>query len=505
MRHEQAWPRAASSPKRVVVLGAGPAGLAVAHELSRRAVSATVLERNPYVGGLAATFQHKGFKFDLGGHRWFTKNEDLNTWFRRLMDGEIVMVNRISRIFHGGRFFKYPIEVRDIIRNTNPFDLSRIVLSFLANSFWRTVAGTHIANMEDAYVDQFGRVLYRMFFQQYSEKLWGAPCRELSGDWVGQRSKGITVLRLIHNALFGPPKDVVSLVSTFMYPRDGYGRISERMAADVRDAGNDILLSRAVSRIVYHGPGDFEIFFRHKDAEESLRADAVVSTVPLGRLVGMLEPAVDEEILKLSGSLRFRSIVTVNVMLRRRQVSPDTWLYVQDRDVIFGRLHEPKNWSTAMVPDQDQTSLVLECFCSEGDEIWSMPDEEIVRRCIDDLSQKLGFIEAGDLIDYKVLRARDAYPVYDLEYSSKLTAIRGALSSYVGLNVVGRGGTFRYNNADHSIEMGLLLARRLTGDKVDPDAVNSESEYHEEITQRPSRPRGDADAEAGAVGRRHVR
>ncbi len=383
-------------------------------------MSATVLERNPYVGGLAATFQHKGFKFDLGGHRWFTKNEDLNTWFRRLMDGEIVMVNRISRIFHGGRFFKYPIEVRDIIRNTNPFDLSRIVLSFLANSFWRTVAGTHIANIEDAYKAQFGATLYKMFFEQYTEKLWGLPCSELSADWVSQRSKGLNIWTVVQEALAARKASVKSLVEEFMYPRDGYVRIPERMAEDIRKDGNSVLLDHTVKGITWHGPHDLEVVYDRAGESSTLRVTDVVSTIPLGLLAQMIEPKPDPEVLAAARSLAFRDLITVNVKLRKKQVSRDTWLYVQDRGIIFGRLHEPKNWSKAMVPDDDHTSLVLECFCSMGDSIWSLTDDQVAERCVSDLVEKLKFVQKQEVVGWNVVRTRFAYPIYDLHYAGKV-------------------------------------------------------------------------------------
>jgi protoporphyrinogen oxidase len=468
-------------PSRVVILGGGPAGLAVAHELSRERTRTTVLERNPYVGGLAATFEHRGYKFDLGGHRWFTKNEELNDWFRNLMAGELVMVNRISRIFHRGKYFIYPIEVWDIIKQTNPIRLASIILSFMWSSFIGAVAPRPIVNMKEAYTAQFGGVLYRMFFERYSEKLWGLPCNELSADWVAQRSRGFSVMSLIKKTLLGPNKNIISLIDRFMYPRNGYGRISERMAEEVIAGNNEILLQRIVSRIVNHGENDFEVFYKYGEQEESLRTDCVVSTLPLGRLVAMLEPTCSPKVLALARSLKFRNIITVNIMLRRGQVSRDTWLYIQDSDIIFGRLHEPKNWSTAMVPDMDHTSLVLECFCSEGDAIWMMSDDQISRRCIDDLADKLAFIDRVEVVDFKVIRVRDAYPVYDLEYKAKLEEIQASLRHYVGLHTVGRGGTFRYNNADHSIEMGLRLARRILGGDDDHSVVNTDADYQEEI------------------------
>jgi protoporphyrinogen oxidase len=464
----------------VVILGGGPAGLAVGHQLSRQAVRVTVLERNPYVGGLAATFQHRGFKFDLGGHRWFTKNEELNNWFRRLMEGELVLVNRTSRIYHDGKYFNYPIRLKEVLAKSHPVAIAGIVASFIWSSLRQAAFDPPIVTMEQAYTAQFGATLYRMFFERYSEKVWGAPCNQLSADWVAQRSQGLSIWALARDALLGPRRDVVSLIDQFMYPRDGYGRISERMAEDIIAARNEILLGSQVTRLIYHDAGRIEVLYRRDGQEHSLYADHVVSTIPLGRFVLMLAPDCDPSVASAARSLKFRDLITVNLILRRKQVSRDTWLYIQDKEIIFGRMHEPKNWSSAMVSDDDHTSLVLECFCSEGDSIWTMSNEAIGQRCIRDLSEKLNFIQESDVEDVYIIRTRGAYPVYDLQYQAKISAIQNHLQTFVGLHTVGRGGTFRYNNADHSIEMGLRLARKLLGENVDHLTVNTEAEYHEE-------------------------
>ena len=479
----------------MIVLGGGPAGLAVAHELSANGVRVTVLERNGYVGGLAATFQHGGFKFDLGGHRWFTKNEDLNNWFRRLMSGELVIVNRISRIYHDGQYYNYPIRLKEVLTNSSLATIVHVGAAFLWSSLRQAAFDPPIRNMEEAYTAQFGAKLYSMFFQRYSEKVWGKPCTELSPDWVAQRSRGLSIWSLARDALLGPRKDVVSLIDQFMYPRDGYGRISDRMAEDIAAAGNDVLLGSTVAKILYHGPGEIEVVYSRDGQEHSARADHIVSTVPLGRLVLMLSPECDSTVADAAKSLKFRDLITVNLILRRKQVSIDTWLYIQDSDIIFGRMHEPKNWSPAMVADDDHTSLVLECFCSNGDHIWNMSDEAIGKRCVEDLVEKLGFVEEGDVEGMLIIRTRGAYPVYDLEYQNKITIVRNHLQKHVGIHIVGRGGTFRYNNADHSIEMGLILARKLLGYNVDHMMVNTEPEYHEEIR---SGPRGLAKPDSAA-------
>lgn len=489
-----------TDPGHVVILGAGPAGLAAGHELSINGAKVTVLERNSYVGGLCRTVHYKGYKFDLGGHRWFTKNEDLNTWFRRLMGDEIVMVDRVSRIYYGGKYFFYPIRFSDILKRTGPFTILHAGLAFMWSALQQSVSSKPPANMRDAYVAQFGTKLYDMFFRRYSEKVWGLPCEQLSADWVSQRSKGLSIWTLVREALAASKEQVTSLIDNFMYPRDGYVRIPERMAEDIRNKGNEVLTGAGVTRLTYHGPNDIEVFYKQGEQERSIRANAVLSTLPLGLLVQMLTPACGKDVLEAARGLVFRDLVTVNMIFKRQQVSPDTWLYVQDEDVLFGRLHEPKNWSKAMVPDDEHTSVVLECFCTRGDAIWQMSDEQIAQRCLRDLVDKLKFVRDGDFEDAAVVRTTHAYPVYDLQYADKIDLIKKFLGTLEGLHIVGRGGTFRYNNADHSIEMGLLLGRKLLGYHVDHLAVNTEPEYQEikrgDDTQRDHFTDGTASAEA---------
>lgn len=467
------------NPGHVVILGAGPAGLAAGHELSVNDVKVTVLERNNFVGGLCRTVEYKGYKFDLGGHRWFTKNEDLNNWFRRLMEGEIVMVDRISRIYYGGKYFFYPVRFSDILKKTGPFTILHAGLAFMWAVLVHAVSTHPPRNMKEAYITQFGSKLYDMFFRRYSEKVWGRPCEQLSADWVSQRSKGLSIWTLVRESLVGNKKEVISLIDNFMYPRDGYMRIPERMAEDIQSNGNEVLLSAGVTRLTWHGPNDIEVFYQQNGEDRSIRANAVLSTIPLGHLVRMLTPACDKDVEEAARGLVFRDLVTVNVIFRKKQVSPDTWLYVQDEDVLFGRLHEPKNWSAAMVPDPEHTSLVLECFCTKGDAVWQMGDDDIVKRCVRDLVDKLKFVRDEDFLDAAVVRTTHAYPVYDLEYARKIDTIKAFLANFEGLNIVGRGGTFRYNNADHSVEMGLLLGRKLLGYDIDHLAVNTEPEYQE--------------------------
>tara|TARA_R110002074_G_scaffold364915_1_gene538509 strand:- start:22137 stop:24266 length:2130 start_codon:yes stop_codon:yes gene_type:complete len=467
--------------EHVCILGAGPAGLATGHELATNDTKVTIIEKNDYVSGLCRTVEVDGYRFDLGGHRWFTQNEELNNWFRRLMKDEIVMVNRISRIYYGGKYFNYPLDIKDVIVKAGPVTICVAGVTFIKAMVEYSVFDKPVVNMKQAYTKQFGSKLYQMFFKIYTEKVWGKPCEELSSDWVSQRSKGLNIMTILREAIVHSKNKVVSLVDEFMYPRLGFARICERLAEEINKIDdNEILLNSTVTKVTYHGPRDFEVEYDQAGKKVTVKSDSVVSTIPLGILAQILVPAADEKVLAAAKSMEFRDLITVNVMFNKKQVSKDTWLYLQDKELIFGRLHEPKNWSAAMVPDDEHTSLVLEVFCTAGDEIWTLTDDEVARRCIDDLVDKLNFVKRDEVDNWAVVRTRQAYPVYDLQYGEKTKIVNDFVSQFEGLHIAGRGGSFRYNNSDHSIEMGLMLARKILGYPVDHMAVNTESTYHEE-------------------------
>ena len=467
-------------PRRVVVLGAGPAGLAAAHVLSRRGAPVTVLELKDRVGGLCITVNHNGFRFDLGGHRWFTKNEELHRWFLDLMEGELVQVERVSRIYFDGRYYAYPISIKNVLKNAGLFTSFHAMMSYALSAVRDLFRRSPPANIEDAYCRQFGPKLFEMFFRRYTEKVWGRPCSELSADWVTQRTKGLSIMTAIRDALL-KSKDVISLIDQFVYPRLGYERICIRMAEDITSSAGHVLLSSPVRSLTYRGPNDWQVEHDGPGGVARISATDVISTIPLGHLVRMITPECDPGTLEAARSLRFRDLITVTVMVRRPQVTADTWLYVHDEDLIFARLHEPKNWSPDMVPGPEYSSVVCECFCSKDEPVWGLSDEEIAGRVVDDLVGKLGFVERSEVVDTCVVRTRFAYPVYDLQYRQRLDTIYAFLNRHRGLHIVGRGGTFRYNNADHSIEMGQLLAKRLLGEATDHMSVNTSAEYHEEI------------------------
>ncbi|HEX9639521.1 MAG TPA: FAD-dependent oxidoreductase [Acidobacteriota bacterium] len=466
--------------RRVAVLGAGPAGLAAAEMLSRHGVRVDVLELQDTVGGLCVTHEYQGFRFDLGGHRWFTKNRELQRWFLDLMQGELVTVQRRSRIYFNRRYFNYPISLSNVLENAGWWTSLKVVWSYAAAAAADLMRRRPPATMKEMYCAQFGAQLYEMFFRRYSEKVWGRPCELLSPDWVAQRSKGLSILTAVKDALT-QRHDVVSLGDQFVYPRAGYQRICVRMAEEVTRRGHRVRLEAPVKAVSFRGPHDLVVHYETQGARRALECTDVVSTLPLSHLVAMLEPPGELEVQALARALEFRDLITVVVLIDKPRVSDDTWIYIHDDSILFARVHEPKNWSAALVPDPRLTSLVCECFCSCGDPIWNLGDDQLRARVVADLSERLGFITPAEVIGTRVIRTRYAYPVYDLEYRGKLVRIYRFLARHPGLHIVGRGGTFRYNNADHSIEMGQRLARRLLGEDQDPLRVNIETEYLEEI------------------------
>ncbi|HEX8968471.1 MAG TPA: FAD-dependent oxidoreductase [Chloroflexota bacterium] len=467
--------------RKVVVLGAGPAGLSTGYALALAGWQVEVYEQLPQVGGLARTVEHHGFRFDLGGHRWFTKKDELNAFLIDVLGDELIWVDRTSRIYFDGKFVDYPLKMGNVLGEIGPVTGARAIGDFVLAKAQQTLSQKPIRSMEDAYVAQFGRTLYELFFRRYSEKLWGESCDQLSGDWVTQRSKGMSLLTTVKDALKkNNDAQVESLIEKFMYPAHGYGRISERMAESIAANGGQVHTGYRVVEARHDGKRLRSIVVSDGRNEELIEGDAFVSSIPMTELARILRPGAGPHILAATEQLTYRDLVTVHLELNREQVTSDTWVYVHDPRVSFARLHEPKNWSPALAP-AGQTSLVLEVFCEAGDQVWQTSDEGLCELVTRDLAAYLNFIEPKDVIGGFAVRLRDAYPRYGLDYRPAVDAIKSHLRTFANLQIVGRGGTFRYNNADHAVETGLLAARNLLGEEtIDIDTVNSANEYLEE-------------------------
>lgn len=490
---------AAALDETTLVMGAGPGGLCSAYVLSKAGRKAIVVERAPFVGGLARTIprqtEYGEFKFDIGGHRWFTKNDELNDLFKEVVADELLWVNRISRIYFDGRYVDYPLKISNALKAIGPVTSARAMADYAKTAAGKQLNTRDVVTMEDAYIDQFGETLYRLFFQRYSEKVWGLPCDQMSGDWVSQRSKGMSLFTAVKDAVVPSKGKVVSLIDEFMYPRDGFGRFSERMADAIEASGNEIRLNTGVEKVHREGNRVTAITVSTENGQERIEADNFISSIPLTVLAKIVDPPAPQDVLDAADKLVFRNIVTVNLMLKRKQVTNDTWLYVHDRNILFGRFHEPKNWSPAMVPSDEFTSLVVEYFCSYGDPIWNMTEEQFVEQTIRHLVEDMHFIDRDEVIDGFIIRAPRAYPSYVMGYEEHLDKVKDFVGSLENLQIIGRYGTFRYNNTDHSVETGLLAAKNILGEQHDLDRVNADQEYHE-VKRVP-----DARAAAGSTGR----
>ncbi len=467
--------------RHVIVLGAGPGGLSCAHKLTEYGYKVTVLEKESFVGGLSRTLVRGDFRFDFGGHRWFTKNKSLHDWFLRLMDGQLVEVERISRILFNGKYFDYPISIKNVLQTAGLWTSFLCVVDYGMNTLSTTLKKRRIETMEDAFVSQFGRRLFDMFFRRYSEKVWGRPCSQMSSDWVSQRSKGLSIWTALTNALLKPKdKKAKTLIETFVYPRWGYQEIPETMRRVIEKAGNRVVNSAFVKKVDVSDPKRVVVTYDKDGKSETVVGDYVVSTVPLTSLLTYaLDPKPPQAVLDAAKSLEFRSVITVNLMIDQPQMTKDTWIYCHDEGLGFARLHEPRNWSPDMAP-KGKTSVVLEYFCTKEDDVWKKSEQEMVDWGKRDLC-RLGFVKPEQILGGFTERAANAYPVYSLGYLEKLKRMRDYIEALERVAIVGRGGTFRYNNADHSIEMGLVTAQMINGEvtKAAVLDINTDLEYHE--------------------------
>jgi protoporphyrinogen oxidase len=464
-----------------VVVGAGPAGLTIARQLVRDAPSGDdvlVLEADPdHVGGLSRTVTHQGHRFDIGGHRFYTKSAEVEALWQEMLPDGFVEVPRLSRIYYDGRFFPYPLEIGPTLRTLGPVRSARIVASWARA---RLRPRRPERSFEDWIVNRFGGELYRTFFRSYTEKVWGMPCDRISKDFAAQRIRGLTFGGAIAHRLRrdrAGTDTVKTLIERFTYPRLGPGQLWEAVRDDVVSRGGSVSMGRRVAAVRHEAGAVTAV---ETDDGVVHPADVVFTTMTLRDLVATLTPAPPPEVRAAADALRFRDFLTVAVVVDRPNVFPDTWIYVHDPGVRVGRIQNYKNWSADMVATPEVTCLGLEYFCDRGDPLWASSDAELVARAAAEL-EHLGLVPAGGCVDARVLRVHDAYPVYDEAYLAHRQTIRDWLEANVaGLCPAGRGGLHNYNSQDHAMVTGLLAVRNaLEGTTFDVWAVNTEEEYAE--------------------------
>jgi protoporphyrinogen oxidase len=472
---------------KAVIVGAGPAGLTAAYELVKAGQPVVVLEGDPeYVGGISRTVNYRGYRFDIGGHRFFSKSREVEDLWTEILGRDLLQRPRSSKIYYSRKFYSYPLKPFEALAKLGVAESCRCLFSFFVA---RAHPTPNPKSFEDWVVNQFGRRLFQIFFKTYTEKVWGMSCKDISADWAAQRIKGLSLGSAISDGLL-PKREsneraqvVKTLLDTFRYPRLGPGMMWETCARKVRNMGGEVLLGRSVIGCSFDNQTKtWSLTACTLDgATERYRGEHVVSSMPLKQLIGQVEPRLPSETLRAAESLRYRDFVTVGLILRERNRFPDNWIYIHDPDVRVGRVQNYKSWSPEMVPDPDYCCYGLEYFCFEGDGLWAARDQDLVALAKTEL-EKMQLATFGDVVDGCVIRQPKAYPVYDEKYKENVEVIRQALRAHCpNLHLVGRNGMHKYNNQDHAMMTAMLTARNiLAGEqKYDVWAVNDDGEYHE--------------------------
>lgn len=460
----------------VVIIGAGPAGLTAAYELVKQGIKPIVLEKADKVGGIARTETYKGYHFDIGGHRFFTKVEEVQQLWLEVLGDEFIKVPRLSRIYYRSRFFNYPLSVFNTLSNLGVLESLLILLSYFKA---KLRPSPEEENFEQWVINRFGERLYKTFFKTYTEKVWGIPCNQIQAEWAAQRIKGLSLKTAVINALFAS-NDTKTLIKEFDYPVLGPGMMWQRFQEAVETKGGQVHLNTGVLRLERKGRRINKVIAERGDNIIQISGDHFISSMPITALIQRMDPLPPEEVLEAARQLKYRDFLIVALIVDCKDLFPDNWVYIHSPGVKVGRIQNFKNWSAAMVPDQNKTCLGMEYFCTEGDGLWTMSDPDLIDLATRELDS-LNLAKAGDVEDGVVIRQHKAYPVYDHEYRKHLQVLQNFLATMENLQTTGRNGMHRYNNQDHSMLTGLLAAKPAR-EEHDVWNVNTERSYYEDFT-----------------------
>ncbi|MDQ8046335.1 MAG: NAD(P)/FAD-dependent oxidoreductase [Solirubrobacteraceae bacterium] len=462
--------------KPTLVLGGGPAGLTAGYQLVKANRSVRVFEGEDQVGGIAMTVERDGYRFDLGGHRFFTKNQEVDDLWHEIMGGEFLKRPRQSRIYWNKKFLEYPLEGTDVIKKLGPVELFRAGMSYLKAAIFNKKGNEK--SLEEWVINRFGKRLYQLFFKSYTEKVWGVPCDELGADWAAQRIKDLSFISAAKAAFFGDGSGKhKSLIKEFNYPRFGPGQMWEQMTDRINEQGGTVELESMVTGITIEGNRVTHVEVNGEQQE----AGHVISSLPLRNIVGLAGEAAPKEVVEAAQGLRYRDFLTVALVVDGADLFPDNWIYIHEPDVKVGRIQNFRSWSPWMVPDQSKASIGMEYFCFAGDEMWEMDDDDLVALATKELVQ-IGLIDKASRVDrgYAV-RVPKAYPMYDEDYDKRVDVIKQWVNSIENLAQVGRNGLHRYNNSDHSMLSAMRAVDNFVlGHEHDIWEVNVESAYLEE-------------------------
>ena len=464
--------------RRLVVIGAGPAGLTAGYEATRLGMDAVVFEKSGDVGGLARTDDYKGFHFDMGGHRFFTKAAPIEKMWREVLGPKLLRRPRLSRIYYRGRFFQYPLKPWNALRGLGFWQALAIVASYLK---WQLFPYRTEDTFEEWVTNRFGRQLFRTFFQTYTEKVWGVPCSKLKAEWAAQRIKDLSLKTAVWNMFLRRGTTIKTLIEEFDYPVLGPGMMWRAVRDAIVGSGGAVELNRDVVRVEHDGRRVCRIVVGCNGRRESVEGTDFVSSMPITELVTKLDPPPPPAVLEAARALSYRDFLTVCLIVNRADLFPDNWIYVHDPLVKVGRIQNYRNWSPAMVPDPAKTGLGLEYFCTEGDALWQSPDEELVALGTREIAA-IGLVRAEEVEDGHVVRVPKAYPIYDSAYREHLDVLKHFLAGFTNLQTIGRNGLHRYDNQDHAMLTAMLAVRNVVfEERNDVWGVNADPDYQEEI------------------------
>lgn len=467
--------------KDVLILGAGPAGLACAFELSKKGIQPTIIEKEDEVGGLARTLKYKEgkdiFLTDIGPHRFFSKNKYLYQMISDLIGKDWIEVKRQTRQLIDGKFYDYPINAMQAFKNIGPIRGTKMGFSYLIGVAEYNLLGKKVNNFEDYIIANFGRDLGNFNMLNYTEKVWGIPCTEVHSDWATQRIKGLNLISAAKNAIF-KTKGVKTLVDAFFYPRTGTGLIYETIAKRVKKNGAKIFTQSYPTKIRHKGNKITQVELTVDGKQIKYTPDKLVSSIPLTEFLNILSPTPPKKVRLAAKKLKWRSQAYLFITLNKEKVTTDNWIYFPNLEVPFGRTAEMKNFSKIMSP-KGKTSMFVEFFVNEGDKIWNMSEKELFEITVRDL-ERFGLVKRDEVINYHLIKRRNVYPIYDVNYKKYLKVVKEYLDSFKNLYYIGRPGRFKYNNQDHSLEMGIEAAKGIVQNiPVDLDSIGEENEYFE--------------------------
>lgn len=471
----------------VAIIGAGPAGLTAGYLLAKAGASVTAFETDPiYVGGISKTIRYKGFHFDIGGHRFFSKSKEVEDLWSELLPHDMLERPRSSRILYGGKFYSYPLKAAEALFNLGIFESTRCVASYARSQLFPVPAPK---NFEDWVSNKFGSRLFNIFFKTYTEKVWGMSCREISADWAAQRIKGLSLASAIKNALWPSKpstdrsKTIKTLVDHFRYPRKGPGMMWEACARRIKELGGRLHMGSQVIGCEWRAAaGLWDVAYLDAEGRRrTIRARDVISSAAIRDLAPGLQPALSPAALAAARALRYRDFLTVAIVAKDQDIFDDNWIYIHDPRVRVGRIQNFKSWSPEMVPDPALSCCGLEYFCFEGDSVWNSSDRDLIELAKRELEQ-LGLIPARAVVDGSVVRQAKAYPVYDDDYAGHIQCLREEIErQFPTFHMVGRNGMHKYNNQDHAMMTAMLTAENILAGRrlYDVWNVNQDAEYHE--------------------------